>query len=141
MEDLDIMFDTITDKICYFKKELTQLQNEVRKMKKKTASKVSKLEKQLKGKRKKRQVKSGFAAPTSVTPELCEFMGRPQGSKIARTEVNQFITKYVKDHSLQDNADKSKILPDAKMKLLLKLGETEELDFFTIQKKINHLFV
>ena len=141
MDDLDLMFDTITDKICDFKKELTQLQNEVRKMKKKTTSKVSKLEKQLKGKRKKRQVKSGFAAPTNVTPELCEFMGRPQGSKIARTEVNQYITKYVKDNSLQDNTDKSKILPDAKMKLLLKLGEAEELDFFTIQKKINHLFV
>ena len=40
-----------------------------------------------------KKIPSGFAKPTNVTKELCDFMNCPEGSKIARTEVTKALVE------------------------------------------------
>ena len=53
---------------------------------------------------------------------------------MARTEVTKHLTKYIKAHNLQDQSDKRKILPDKKLKTLLKLPKGEQVTYFNLQK-------
>jgi chromatin remodeling complex protein RSC6 len=98
-----------------------------------------------KSKPKSKKAPSGFAKPTQVTKELCEFMDRPEGTEIARTEVTKSLSQYIKNNNLQEQGDKSKnkINPDAKLKNLLGISneEMENLTFFTIQKHMNKHFI
>ena len=56
---------------------------------------------------------SGFVKPAGITKELAKFLGLPEETKIARTDVTKLITSYVKEHNLQDSKNGRKILPDA----------------------------
>jgi chromatin remodeling complex protein RSC6 len=80
-----------------------------------------------------------------VTKELCEFMNRPEGTEIARTEVTKSLSQYIKTNNLQEKGanSKNKINPDDKLKTLLGLSndETENLTYFTIQKYMNKHFI
>ena len=63
-----------------------------------------------------------------------DFIGVPEGSLMARTEVTKKITTYIKDHNLQDQKDKRHILPDKKLTKLLKLGKEDVVTYFNLQK-------
>ena len=76
---------------------------------------------------------SGFAKPGPVSDELRKFLGLGKTEEIARTEVTKAINAYCKEHSLQNQEDKRKILPDAPLRKLLKLNKGEELTFFNLQ--------
>ena len=65
---------------------------------------------------------SGFAKPALISPELCSFLNKPEGTEMARTEVTKFLTKYISDNNLQDQSNKRKILPDTALKSLLNVG-------------------
>jgi chromatin remodeling complex protein RSC6 len=99
----------------------------------------------IKEKPKKPKAPSGFAKPTKVTKELCEFMEKPEGTEIARTEVTKSLSQYIKTNNLQEKngTSKNRINPDAKLKSLLGLSndETENLTYFTIQKHMNKHFI
>ena len=94
---------------------------------------------------KAKKAPSGFAKPSKVTKELCEFMNKPEGSEIARTEVTRTLVQYIKSNNLQEQTveSKNKINPDDKLKNLLGLDtvETNELTFFNIQKYMNKHFI
>jgi len=94
---------------------------------------------------KTKKAPSGFAKPTKVTKELCEFMDKPEGTEIARTEVTKVLVNYIKTNNLQEQTavSKNKIVPDDKLKTLLGLNveETNELTFFNIQKYMNKHFI
>jgi len=77
---------------------------------------------------------SGFAKPALISDELCNFLGKPSGTEMARTEVTQHITSYIKEHNLQNAQNKREIAPDAKLKTLLNINEGEVLTFFNLQK-------
>lgn len=77
---------------------------------------------------------SGIVKPTDISPEMCSFMGKPAGTKLARTEVTKFITGYIKQHNLQDSVHKRNINPDAKLKSLLTIPDGEVLTYFNLQK-------
>ena len=49
---------------------------------------------------------SGFAKPTLISDSLCQFLGVESGTMMARTEVTKHLTKYIKAHELQDEANK-----------------------------------
>ena len=87
---------------------------------------------------------SGFAKPTKVTKELCEFMDKPEGSEIARTEVTKALVNYIKSNNLLEQSENStnKIVPDQKLKILLgiKDDELDKLNYFNIQKYMNKHF-
>jgi len=77
---------------------------------------------------------SGFQKPGKVSPELSKFLGLKKDELISRTAVTQRINAYCKQHNLQKPEDKRKILPDAALRKLLKMGKTDELTFFNLQK-------
>ena len=96
---------------------------------------MMKLQKKIDSKKKRKP--SGFAKPQNVTNDLCTFMGKTKGTKIARTEVTQYLIKYIKDNNLQNNEDKKNIIPDKKLKKLLKLKKKVQLKYFNLQKFMN----
>ena len=138
-------FTTINDSLTLFKMQIGTLQKVVKNVEKdirkefKTLKKYSKKDIQ-----KDKRAPSGFAKPTKVTKELCDFMNKPEGSEIARTEVTKALVSYIKDNNLIEinKVAKNKIIPDEKLKTLLGIQEEEinDLTYFNIQKYMNKHF-
>ena len=140
-------FSTITDTITLFKMQLSALHQQVKTVEKRVNKELKTVKKiQINNsKPKAKKAPSGFAKPSKVTKELCEFMNKPEGSEIARTEVTRTLVQYIKSNNLQEQTveSKNKINPDDKLKNLLGLDtvETNELTFFNIQKYMNKHFI
>jgi upstream activation factor subunit UAF30 len=77
---------------------------------------------------------SGFVKPTLISNELAAFLGKPEGSEMARTEVTREINAYIREHKLQDATNGRKIIPDKKLTGLLKIKKGDELTYFNLQK-------
>jgi len=139
-------FATINNSLTLFKMQFNTLQQQVKTLEKivKKELKPSKKESKLL-EPKAKKAPSGFAKPTKVTKELCDFMNKPEGTEIARTEVTKVLVNYIKTNNLQEQTSdsKNKIVPDDKLKSLLGLNvdETNELTFFNIQKYMNKHFI
>lgn len=85
---------------------------------------------------------SGITKPTKLSDDLCNFIGMPVGSSLARTEVTKIINKYIKENKLQDEKDKRTIHPDNKLKkILLPIPDGKKLSFFNMQSFIKHQFI
>ena len=102
----------------------------------KAAAKVNQKRKRKSGNR----APSGFVKPTLISNELAAFLGKPEGTEMARTEVTREINAYIRQHSLQDKENGRKIIPDAKLKGLLKLKKGDELTYFNLQKYMSPHF-
>lgn len=83
---------------------------------------------------------SGFVKPTRISDELAKFLGKPDGSEMARTDVTREINTYIRAHNLQDKENGRKINPDTKLSTLLKLKKTDELTYFNLQKYMSPHF-
>jgi chromatin remodeling complex protein RSC6 len=83
---------------------------------------------------------SGFVKPTLISKELAEFLGKTDGSEMARTEVTREINAYIRNNNLQDKENGRRINPDAKLKSLLKLKKGEELTYFNLQRYMSPHF-
>jgi upstream activation factor subunit UAF30 len=83
---------------------------------------------------------SGFAKPSLISDQLCEFIGVEKGSSLSRTEVTRKINEYIKANNLQDASDKRKILPDEKLKTILNIVDGEQTNYFNLQKQLKHHF-
>jgi chromatin remodeling complex protein RSC6 len=81
---------------------------------------------------------SGFAKPTKLSEELCSFLGVPPGTEMARTDVTRMLNNYIKQHSLQDPADKRSIKPNADLQKILEPGD---VTYFNLQAKIKRHFI
>ena len=142
-------FNTINNSLTLFKMQINTLQQHVKNVEKSVRKELKK-NKDKKDKDKNKDVlktkraPSGFAKPTKVTKELCEFMDKPEGSEIARTEVTKALVIYIKNNNLleQGNDFKNKIVPDQKLQNLLgiKKDELSCLTYFNIQKYMNKHF-
>lgn len=114
-----------------------------RKTDKKNINKVNKKSKEPETKTDSSQPK-GFAKPVTVSAELCDFLDKPHGYKIARTEVTKYLANYIKENNLQDKKNKRNIIPDDKLKNLLnydtKYNSSEQLTYFNIHKYMKHHF-
>jgi chromatin remodeling complex protein RSC6 len=135
-------FEQIIDSISLLKLQLTDVQQKIKQMEKNIKKEFKIVEKINKNKHDKKIKKpSGIATPTLITNKLCDFMNRPIGSEIARTEVNKHLINYIKSNELQDKTNKTVILPDVKLKNLLGINDNESLTFFTLQKYMNQHFI
>jgi len=140
-------FSTISDSITLFKMQLSTLQQQVKAVEKQVKKELKCIKKKSGAsvKPKSKKAPSGFAKPSKVTKELCEFMNKPEGSEIARTEVTRTLVQYIKTHNLQEQTmeSKNKIIPDDKLKNLLGIETVEsgDLTFFNIQKYMNKHFI
>jgi len=83
---------------------------------------------------------SGFVKPTLISTELASFLGKPIGTEMARTEVTREINTYIKEHKLQDPTNGRTIIPDAKLKTLLKIKKGDLLTYFNLQKYMSTHF-
>ena len=138
-------FNTINDSLTLFKMEISTLQKVVKNVEKDVIKELNNIKKnKKKEKTKTKRAPSGFAKPTKVTKELCEFMNQPEGSEIARTEVTKALVSYIKSNNLIELGEttKNKIVPDEKLKNLLgvECEEVNELTYFNIQKYMNRHF-
>lgn len=83
---------------------------------------------------------SGFAKPNKISNELCDFIGVPHGTEKSRTDITRHINAYVKEHNLNKPTNRRVIIPDDKLKAILKINEGEEVTFFILQRLISHHF-
>jgi chromatin remodeling complex protein RSC6 len=84
---------------------------------------------------------SGFAKPTKISDEMCDFLGVDRGTELSRTDVTRKINAYVKEHSLNKPDNKRIILPDPKLKKILGVTGNEEVSFFVLQRYIKNHFI
>jgi chromatin remodeling complex protein RSC6 len=141
-EDIGAAFENIIDNLSSFKLQINDIQQQIRILDKNIKKQMKTHQKEVAKRAKKTQrPPSGFARPTNVTKELCDFMNKEEGTKIARTEVTRALVSYIKTNNLV-NKDNSKIIsPDEKLKFLLGVEETDELTYFNIQKYMNKHFI
>ena len=141
-DDLFKQFEDVVSALNMVKGHITSIQNSIRQLEKDVKKQMKGLKKEaIKSKNKGNRSPSGFAKPSKVTKELCEFMNRSEGSEIARTEVTKALVSYIKENKLENEANRKIIMPDNKLKFLLGLEDGQELTFFNIQKYMNKHFV
>lgn len=142
VSDIHDEFVTIVNSIALIKTNLTDLQNSLRNLEKKANKKFKnyiKQNKKLKNRGNKQP--SGFAKPTKISNELCNFLNKPDGTEMARTEVTQQLIKYIKEQNLQNNENKKIIQPDEKLTALLDINSKDtELTYFNLQSFMNKHF-
>ena len=139
LEQIESDFASLNERLAQFKTMYSSITTDLRKLQKNMArhvkenSRKNKKRKTASGDKPKRPP-SGFAKPALISPELCSFLGQPEGTEMARTEVTKHLTSYIKEHNLQDQANKRKIIPDAALKKLLNVKASDELTYFNLQK-------
>ena len=135
-------FGVIIDSLSHFRIQVNTLQQQMRQLEKNIKKEMKGLKKVAeKSKNKGNKKPSGFANPTKVTKELCEFMNKQEGTQIARTDVTRALISYIKLNNLQNKANKKIILPDEKLQFLLGINEEQELTYFNLQKYMNKHFI
>jgi chromatin remodeling complex protein RSC6 len=115
---------------------LSKVKAELKVLEKQVSKEMKVLDKinQKKNKNKGSRAPSGFVKPTKISDELATFLKKEKGSMMARTDVTKEMTAYIRENSLQDKSNGRKILPDAKLKKLLKVSDADELTYFNLQK-------
>lgn len=135
-------FTDLLSQLSSLRSALTSVTAQVRSLQKrsereiKVALKASKKRKSKSGNR----APSGFVKPTKISTELANFLGKPLGSEMARTEVTREINTYIRAHKLQDPKNGRIILADGKLRKLLKLKKEDELTYFNLQRYMSPHF-
>lgn len=139
VEPVSTVFDQFTEfmaKLQAVSSQMSSLRTEFRGLERqvtrdlKAAAKVSQKRKRKSGNR----APSGFVKPTLISNELAAFLGKPEGTEMARTDVTREINAYIREHKLQDKDNGRKIIPDTKLKGLLKIKKGDELTYFNLQR-------
>ena len=143
VDDMFLQFENVVNQLGLMKNQITGIQQNIKQLEKNVKKQMKGLKKNFekKTKNKGNRQPSGFAKPSKVTKELCDFMNKKEGTEIARTEVTRALVAYIKENKLE-NATNSKIIsPDEKLKILLGIEDGQELNYFNIQKFMNKHFV
>jgi DNA topoisomerase-1 len=142
IENIFEQFESLIDNLSHFRIQVNTIQQQVRQLEKGVKKQIKNLKKEtIKTKNKGNRKPSGFANPTKVTKELCDFMNKTEGTHIARTDVTRALIAYIKSNNLQDKENKKIISPDEKLKFLLGIEEEQQLTYFNIQKYMNKHFL
>lgn len=84
----------------------------------------------------------GFAIPSNVSGDMCDFMGVEHGTPISRIQITKYINKYIKDNALENPENKQNIVPDDKLwKILGEEARDLRITHFTLQKHLNRHFI
>ena len=141
-DEIFVQFDQLVTQLNQMKTQITGIQQNIKQLEKSVKKQMKGLKKEVtKTKNKGNRQPSGFAKPSKVTKELCEFMNKAEGSEIARTEVTRALVAYIKENKLENTTNSKIISPDDKLKVLLGLDDSQELTYFNIQKYMNKHFV
>jgi chromatin remodeling complex protein RSC6 len=138
-EQVDVsVSDNFSEFISKFQAMISQfssLKSELRVLERKTVKQLKVVQKlNQKKKRKGTRAPSGFVKPAPISNELADFLGKPQGSEMARTDVTREINKYIRANNLQDKENGRKINPDKNLCQLLKIDNEIILTYFNLQR-------
>ena len=134
-------FTALLAQLTALRSQLTSVTSQVRALSKRADRELKQAQKQGRKKRKSgNRAPSGFVKPTKISVELATFLGKAKGTEMARTEVTREINSYIRQHKLQDPQNGRRILADAKLRKLLKLGKNDELTYFNLQRYMSPHF-
>jgi len=135
-------FSSISSKLQQVVAFAATLRSELRALERHAVKEIRTAQKASAKKRRKvgNRAPSGFVKPTLISKELSEFLGKTDGSEMARTEVTREINAYIRNNNLQDKENGRRINPDSKLKSLLKLKKGEELTYFNLQRYMSPHF-
>ena len=135
-------FSNVLSTLSAFRQNVTGMQNQIRALEKVVKKQMKTLQKEArKSKNKGNRKPSGFAVPSKISNELCEFMGKPTGTKVARAEVTKYIIDYIDKNGIKKSDNRKFINPDDKLSSLLNVSDKDELTYFNIQRYMNKHFV
>jgi chromatin remodeling complex protein RSC6 len=144
LDNITIQFDNIIEGLSVFRSQTQNLQQQIKTLEKNIKKEFRVLKKEAEKNRNKGNKKpSGFAKPTEVSPELCEFMNCEKGCDIARTDVTKALIQYIQENKLHQEENKKVIKPDEKLKALLGIDDDNQvpLTYFNIQQYMNKHFI
>ena len=143
-EDVNIVaqFNVLVEQVNTARTALTNIFSSMKKLEKQIPRELKKAQK---GRRRKApettatgepiaKKPSVFTIPTQISDALATFLGVPKGTQISRSEVTTRVCKYAKDHNLMD---KQNIKPDAPLRKLLGVKETDLLRILNLQKYLS----
>ena len=136
----DNVLSNIIDKVNSLASYIKDIQTSLKVLSKEYDKQQKIIEKAQKKRQNAKNSPSGFAKPNKISDELCDFIGVPHGTEKSRTDITRFINAYVKEHNLNKPENKRFILPDAKLKKILNVGDSDEINYFILQKLISHHF-
>ena len=119
---------------------ISSVRTSVRELEKKTTRELKAAQKAKAKSRRGNRAPSGFVMPAKISDELANFLGKEQGSEMARTEVTREINAYIREHKLQDSNNGRIINADESLSKLLKLGAKDELTYFNLQRYMSPHF-
>ena len=134
------VLSNIIDKVNSLSASIKEIQTNLKVLSKEYDKQQKIIEKAQKKRQNAKNSPSGFAKPNKISDELCDFIGVPHGTEKSRTDITRLINAYVKEHNLNKPENKRFILPDDKLKKILNVGESEEINYFILQKLISHHF-
>jgi chromatin remodeling complex protein RSC6 len=141
-DDLATAYTGCINKLSAMRQNMSSILIELRTLQKRSERELKAVQK-AGNKRKQRnatRAPSGFVKPTLISTQLAEFLSKPHGTMIARTEVTREINAYIRANKLQDPTNGRKINPDAKLKKLLTLKPEDELTYFNLQRYMSQHF-
>lgn len=81
---------------------------------------------------------SVFTKPQQITDALCVFLGKQKGTLMSRSDVTRGIMEYVKKNGLNNKQD---INPDAALRKLLSVSESEKVTILNLQRFLKTHYV
>ena len=135
---LDDDFRSLINRFNQLRSMTSALMSDARRLSKRVGRELKDAERQNRRRRKNKsttkRAPSGFAKPSAISEELCDFLNCEHGTQMARTEVTKFLTQYIKQHDLQDPSNRRRILCDTALSELLSVGPEDEVTYFNLQK-------
>lgn len=140
--DLSTEFASLVTKLQQLNTLVSSVKTELRQLEKRANREFRAAHRQqMRRKRKTGNRKpSGFVKPTLISKELAKFLGKEEGTQMARTEVTKEINAYIRAHNLQDKSNGRKINADRKLSQLLRLKKDDELTYFNLQRYMSPHF-
>ena len=142
VQSLSDSFSELLSQLSALRTQLAAVTSSTRALQKRADRELKSAQKNARKRQRKsgNRAPSGFVKPTKISTELATFLGKPQGTEMARTEVTREINSYIRSHKLQDPSNGRRILADAKLRKLLRLGKNEELTYFNLQRYMSPHF-
>jgi chromatin remodeling complex protein RSC6 len=135
VQSLTDQFNDLLGQLSTLRTQLTSVTSQVRVLAKRSERELKQAQKASKKKRKAgNKEPSGFTKPAKISSELAAFLGKAEGTEMARTEVTKELQKYILSHKLQDPSNRRNINPDSKLRKLLGMKKSDNLTYFNLQR-------
>lgn len=139
---IDNEFENVLKSLSGFRAQITVVQQGVRGLEKTVKKTFKDMKRRISKSKTKNAARrpSGFARPSVVSAELCEFMNKPAGTEVARTDATQYLIQYIEENNLQNPDDRRCIKLDDRLQQLLGVADANEITYFQIQRYMNRHF-